>query len=283
MESEEQDRIANAWRESAPYWEKHRERLRAMFEPLTVGLVEAASIAAGQRVLDVAGGPGEPAFSIAERVGPRGRVVTTDLAEGMVAASHREAERVGVGNLLCAVCSAMALPFRDASFDHTVCRLGAMFFPDTVEGVREMSRVTRPGGRVAFVVWGRLDRNPFFRVPSEVIARYVPPEPEPPDAPNAWRFGEYEVLASHLRAAGLANVAEKLVSFDIELPIDFDEFWRMRVELSDSLRETVSRLDGATASSLGESVRQATSEFFPSGAMRFPAEVLVVAGTTASH
>jgi len=181
------------------------------------------------------------------------------------------------------VCSAMALPFRDASFDHTVCRLGAMFFPDTVEGVREMARVTRSGGRVAFVVWGGLDRNPFFRIPSEVLARFVPPDPEPPDAPNAWRFGEPGVLAGHLRAAGLANVAETLLSLDIELPIDFDEFWRMRVELSDSLREKLTRLDETMASSLGESVRQATSEFFTSGTMRFPAEVLVVAGTVVSH
>lgn len=283
MESEEQDRIANAWRESAPYWEKHRERLRTMFEPLTVGLVEATSLAAGHHVLDVAGGPGEPAFSIAERLGPGGRIVTTDLAEGMVAATHREAERVGSGNVLCAVCSAMALPFRDASFDHAVCRLGAMFFPDTEAGVREMSRVTRPGGRVAFVVWGGLDRNPFFRVPSEVLARFVPAEPEPPDAPNAWRFGEPGVLEAHLRAAGLADVSETLLSFDIALPIDFDEFWRMRVELSDSLREKLSRLDDTVRASLGESVRQATASFFPAGTMCFPSEVLVVAGTAASH
>jgi len=53
------------WRESAPYWEKHRDTIRTMFAPLTQALIDEAGIVAGQSVLDVAGGPGEPSLAIA--------------------------------------------------------------------------------------------------------------------------------------------------------------------------------------------------------------------------
>ena len=57
----------------------------------------------------------------------------------------------------------------------------------------------------------------------------------------------------------------------------------MRIELSDTLREKVGRLDEAVAASLDDAVREATRSFFRSGTMRFPSEALVVAGSTASH
>ncbi len=283
MGSEEEDRIAGAWGSSAPYWEKYRDRLRLMYAPLTDALLAAAAIAPGHQVLDVAGGAGEPSLSIADRVGSDGCVVTSDVAGPMVASTGREARRAGIGNLRCTVCSAVALPFRDGSFDRSVCRLGAMFFRDIQLAAREMSRVTRPGGRVALVVWSGPDRTPFISVASDVLARFVAPDPEPPDALNAWRFAERGVLAGHLRDAGLVDVTETPLAFDIALPIDFDEFWRMRIELSDTLRDKVGRLDDGVAASLGDAVREATRSFFRSGTMRFPSEALVVAGSTGSH
>ena len=283
MGSEEEDRIANAWGSSAPYWDKYRDRLRLMYAPLTDALLAAASIAPGHKVLDVAGGAGEPSLSIADRVGSDGCIVTTDVAGAMVAATGREAQRAGIGNLRCAVCSALALPFRGGSFDRSVCRLGAMFFRDIRAAAGEMSRVTKPGGRIAYVVWSGSDRTPFISVASEVLARFVAPDPEPPDALNAWRFAERGVLAGHMRDAGLVDISETPLAFDIALPIDFDEFWKMRIELSDTLREKVGRLDDAVAASLSEAVREATRSFFRSGTMRFPSGALVVAGSTASH
>jgi hypothetical protein len=80
------DESLREWRESATYWEKHAPTIRRMFAPLTGALVEEAGISRGHKVLDVAGGPGEPSLTIAEAVGASGSVTCADGAAEMVAA-----------------------------------------------------------------------------------------------------------------------------------------------------------------------------------------------------
>lgn len=270
------EEIADAWRESAPYWEKYGETIRHMFAPITDALLEGARVEPGHRVLDVAGGPGEPALTIARATGASGLVVHTDLAPGMAAGARRAAARERLESVRFALASGIALPFADRAFDRVVCRLGVMFFPAPEAGVAEMLRVARDRGRVALAVWGDKEKNPFFRIPSECVARYLETEPEPPDAPGAWRFAESGLLAGMLEAAGGAEVAEHRFDFEIAAPLDFDAFWRMRVELSDTLRDKTERLGPELAARVKEDVREATREVFASGTMRFPAEALVV-------
>ena len=276
MTDENEKTVADAWRGSAPYWEKHGETVREMFAPLTTALLAAAEIAEGHRVLDVAGGPGEPSRTIAREVGPRGLVVHTDVAEGMTAA----ARRVRVDPMRFAVASGDALPFPGGAFDCVVCRLGVMFFPDPGRGLAEMVRVARGGGRVTVVVWGLKERNPYFAIPSEAAGRYVPSPPDPPGAPNAWRFGDPGLLAAMLTEAGAAEVGERRLDFEIAAPLDFDAFWRMRVEISDTLRDKTVVLTNDERDRLREEVRDETRDFFATGTMRFPAEALVVWGTS---
>jgi SAM-dependent methyltransferase len=279
MTNEAGKTVADAWRGSAPYWERHGETVRTMFAPLTEALLGAANLAPGDRVLDVAGGPGEPSMTAARIVGPEGWVVHTDVAAGMVAAARREAARRELlDRVRFAVASGEALPFPDGTFDRVLCRLGVMFIPDAGQGVGEMLRVVRAGGRVALVVWGLKARNPYFAVPSEAAARYVPSPPDAPDAPGAWRFGEPGMLAELLEGAGAAEVRERRVAFEIAAPLDFDAFWTMRVEISDTLREKSAQLSEADRERLGEEVREETREYFSTGTMRFPAVAVVVSG-----
>src|SRR5260370_37880054 len=81
-----------AWKESAPYWEKHRDTIRTRLAPLTQALIEEAGIIPGQSVLDVAGGPGEPSLTIAEFVGLAGSVMCTDAVAEMGAAACSAAQ-----------------------------------------------------------------------------------------------------------------------------------------------------------------------------------------------
>jgi SAM-dependent methyltransferase len=271
--------VADAWRESAPYWEKHGETVRTMFAPLTEALFDDADLAPGGRVLDVAGGPGEPSLSAARIVGPEGRVVHTDVAAGMVAGARREAARRGLlDRVRFAVASGEALPFPERTFDRVVCRLGVMFFPDAGRGLGEMLRVVRPGGRIALVVWGLKALNPYFAAASEAAARYVASPPDAPDAPGAWRFGDPGMLAELLEAAGAVEVRERRVAFDVAAPLDFDAFWAMRVEISDTLREKTALMSAGDRERLREEVREATRAYFSTGTMRFPAEAVVTSG-----
>jgi SAM-dependent methyltransferase len=247
-----------------------------MFTPLTEALIEEAGISEGHSVLDIAGGPGEPSLTIAERVGPAGSVVCTDAVPGMVSAAAEEAERRGLSNVQFQQCLAGSLPFADNSFDRTVSRLGAMFFPDVLAALREMLRVTKPRGVLCFVVWGKSERNPFSYVITKVMSRHVEMPAVEPDAPGAFRFAEPGKLAGLLGQAGAINVRERELSFRMEAPISPEEFWRMRSATSGTLREKLATLSVEEAGRIALEVQDAVREFFPNNQMSFPAEMLIV-------
>jgi SAM-dependent methyltransferase len=266
------------WRESAPYWEKHRATIRSMFFPLTEALIEEAGISEGQSVLDVAGGPGEPSLTIAVRVGPAGTVTCTDAVAEMVAAAESEAHRRGVGNIKFRRCTADSLPFDNNSFDAVVSRLGVMFFPDPLAGLREMVRVTKPAGALSLAVWHKSELNPFAQVITDVVSRYVATPPADPDAPGAFRCAEPGKLASLLRNAGANDVRERVLHFQLEAPIAPGEFWEMRSEISETLREKLGKLSPAQVLSVAKEVKEAVAEFFPNNRMSFPAQMIIVTG-----
>ena len=114
------------WSQSAPYWEKHRENIRKMFSPITTALTSDARIKPSHAVLDVATGPGEPALSIAELVGPNGEVWGIDPASEMVAAALRAAANREFRNVHFEVASADHLPFKSDTFDAAVSRFGVI-------------------------------------------------------------------------------------------------------------------------------------------------------------
>ena len=272
------DVILREWRESAPYWQKHAPTIRRMFAPVTSALIEDADITEGDKVLDVAGGPGEPSLSIAEVVGSTGSVTCTDAVAEMVFAAKSEAHRRGLENVFFEHCPADSLPFKDNSFDAAICRMGVMFFPDPLSGLREMLRVIKPEGSLSFAVWHESRFNPFAYIVTDVISRHIATPPADPDAAGAFRFAVPGKLAQILKDAGATRVRERSLKFHIEAPISRDEFWQMRSGTSGTLRE---KLDGMTANlrlEIANEVRDAVAEYFPDERMSFPAQMLIVTG-----
>src|ERR1700736_3065650 len=211
--------IINRWRSSAPFWEKHRDIIRAMFAPITQALIKDAGIADEDSVLDVAMGPGEPALSVAALAGPKGKVFGVDPIQGMVAAARSEAERLGLKNAKFDVAFADDLPFAANTFDAVISRFGVMFFPSPVVGVRAMLRVLKPGRKLALAVWHYAERNPFHYTLAQVVDRYVDSPPLTPDALDAFRFARPGKLKDVLREAGALNWSERLMQFRIEAPV----------------------------------------------------------------
>jgi SAM-dependent methyltransferase len=270
--------ILDEWRESAKYWTKHSDTIRTMFAPLTRALIEHAGIREGQSVLDVAGGPGEPSLTIAEIVGPAGSVTCTDAVAEMVEAARNEASRRGITNVQFRQCAADSLPFPDNSFDVVVSRLGVMFFPDSLAAMHEMLRVTKPGGKLAFVVWHKSELNPFCYTVTSVMDRHVKSPPADPDAPGAFRFAEIGKLANVLRQAGAVDVEESVTEFDIAAPISPLEFWSLRSQMSDTLRDKLSQLSPDEHRQVAAEIEQAVGKFFPENQMKFPAQMIIVTG-----
>lgn len=272
------DEVLREWRESALYWQKHLGTIRTMFQPVTRALIDDAGIVPGQSVLDVAGGSGEPSLTIAETVGGTGSITCTDAVAEMVAAAEIEAQRRGLTNVKFQQCSADALPFKGKSFDTVVSRLGAMFFPDPHAAVREMLRVTKRNGTLAFAVWGNSELNPFAYAVNDVVARYFVVPLVDPSAPGAFRFAEPGVLATIIRDAGAIDVKERTLNFHIAAPISPKEFWEMRSETSGTLREKLATLPPQQVNLIAAEVQEAAREFFPNNQMKFPAQMIVISG-----
>jgi ubiquinone/menaquinone biosynthesis C-methylase UbiE len=267
------------WRDSAPFWEKHREIIRQMFAPVTQALVEDGLIGSGHAVLDIATGPGEPALTIAALVGPEGKVFGIDPAPEMVEAARRATDHLGFRNAQFDVASADRLPFPADTFDVVVSRFGAMFFPSPVDAVREMLRVLKPGRKLTLAVWHFAERNPFFYTLQRVMERYVDSPPPAPDAPDAFRFASPGKLRDVLAEAGAMAPSERLLHFTIHAPISVGDFWTVRCEMSEKLREKVAMLSGDQLTEVKRQSLEALRGYSTDRGMSFPAEVLIVSGT----
>ena len=269
----------NRWTGSAPYWEKYREIIREMFAGITEGLVAEAQVGRGQTVLDVATGPGEPALSVAAVVGPDGKVCGIDPVAEMVAAARRAAERLAIKNAEFEVASADALPFAADTFDAVISRFGVMFFPSPVDGVREMLRVLKPGRRMALAVWHFAERNPFHTAVASVMDQFIPSPPLEPDAPDAFRFASRGKLLAIFREAGVVAPTERLLQCKIEAAVRVEEFLTLRLEISEKLRDKISKLSGEQASEVRRLAMESLGEYSTERGLSFPAEVLIVSGT----
>ena len=278
MVKEAANEVLAAWETSSQYWNKHQALIEKMYASLSRALIEDAGIGSGQAVIDVGGGSGEPSLTIAPIVGALGTVTYTDPAAGMVKAARDEAARRGYRNIEFHQCPVEQLPFADNSFDAAVSRLSAMFFPDVLAGVREMLRVTKPGGYVSFVVWAAREVNPFFSVVTETLDRFVPADPEDEDAPAAFRFATPGKLAKLLTEAGATSVTERALAFTIEAPITVERFWELRTEMSDTFRKKLAQLVPDQVAAIKYTVQKAVAGYFKTGGMNFPAQVLVIAG-----
>jgi len=282
MIPEEQKKALEAWQTSARYWDKYRALIEQMFAPLTSGLVEEARIGIGQEVLDIGGGSGEPSLKISSIVGPTGSVMYTDPVAAMVETAQAEAGSRGLTNIHFKQCSGDDLPFADRTFDVAVGRLSAMFFVDPITAVREALRVIREDGYVSFVVWGPEEVNPFFSTVTDVIDRFVESPRHDPDAPDAFRFAVPGKLAGILENTEAKNVTERQLNFQITAAISFDQFWQLRTEMSETLREKMAGLAPAQLPTIKQAVADAARRYFASGTMSFPAEALIVSGRKAA-
>jgi ubiquinone/menaquinone biosynthesis C-methylase UbiE len=272
--------VINRWTGSAPYWEKHREVIRQMFAPVTQALVEDGQIGAGHVVLDIATGPGEPALSLAARVGPEGKVFGIDPIPEMVAAARRAAGRLGLQNVQFDVAFADKMPFAADTFDAVISRFGVMFFPSPLDGAREMLRVLKPGRKLALAVWHFAENNPFHYALSRVIDGYVESPPLAPDALDAFRFATPGKLRTILNEAG-AMVSERLLQFPIQAAISLEDFWTLRIEMSEKLREKIARLSNDQMNEVKRQTLESLGEYWTGSGMSFPAEVLIVSGVKA--
>jgi demethylmenaquinone methyltransferase/2-methoxy-6-polyprenyl-1,4-benzoquinol methylase len=187
----------------------HRWRQRA---------VELAEVGNGSRVLDVATGTGDLAFALAEAIGVGGHVVGADFSEQMLKIARNKAAMGSVGPATASVqfeqANALLLPHANDEFDAATVGFGVRNFSDLDQGLRELARVVRPGGKVVILEMTTPQKPPlstFFKLWFDRVVPVLGRAAGDSDAytylPNSVRrFPGPEELAGRMAALGFGDI-----------------------------------------------------------------------------
>lgn len=171
-----------------------------MQEPWTEDLILQARCKDGDRVLDIACGPGLVAGKVNQVSRATCKITGIDVNEVMLNAARRAQPDINwhLG-------SATELPFENGSFDVVFCQQGLQYFPDRAKGMCEMHRVLAPGGRVAINVWGPFERQPFDVIYREGLRAFFGPEALNPST-LGFSLNTYGELHKLAKDAGFTNI-----------------------------------------------------------------------------
>lgn len=200
----------------APTWASRREQIEAVSAPCTAALLRDLDPKPGDTVLELAAGTGDTGFDAAERVGPDGRLISSDFSPTMLDEARKRGAERGIENVDYKVIDAAKIELEDDSVDGVLCRFGYMLMHDPEAALAETRRVLRPGGSVAFAVWAAPEKNAFFMIAAiSLIQRGHMPPPEPPPAPGLFSMADPERVMGLLRNAGFgqARVEEVPLTF----------------------------------------------------------------------
>jgi SAM-dependent methyltransferase len=205
-----------AWSSVAPDWGELADRIDRQLQPAADWIIEAVSPRPGDRVLELAGGPGTLSILIAERVSPDGTVLHSDFSEEMVKVAWQRFESEGVGGIESRVMDAEQIELPDASMDVVLCRMGYMLMADPAAALRESARVLSGGGRLALAVWTDAPANPWVSLAMQAVAAELNAPPPPPDAPGLWSLGDRQRVEGLLQDAGLGEVRIEILDGSAE-------------------------------------------------------------------
>ncbi len=268
--------VHGMWAGVAPQWGEHADQVDERGAEQTARLIDAASLRPGDRVLELACGPGGVGLEAAAAVGPDGEVVISDVAESMAAVAGERATARGLANVRTAVLDLEAIDQPDQSFDAVLCRDGLMFAVDPARAAAEVVRVLRPGGRAALSVWASPADNPWLgEMLAAASAELGMPMP-PPGIPGPFALGEAD-LSSLLDAAGFTDVEQE----DVPVPHrtgSFDEYWNLTSDLAGPLAAVLAGLDEATTSAIQDRVRAAFVPYTTDAGLDIPGLSRMVSG-----
>ena len=257
--------------------EKWKAKSAAMGQPVTDALVEYARPVPGMRVLDLASGTGEPAISLALRVGVEGRVVALDLSAELLEIAAQRAQARGLKNFTTRQADAHNLPFPEESFDLATSRFGVMFFRDPTLALRELLRVLRTGARACFLAWGSFEQ-PFWQSMMGVVHRHVGGPLLERDGPNPFRFAQPGSLSGALRSAGFNHVEEETTTLPWTWPGPVDEVWEQARAVAVPFRPMLARVPAEKWPEIDAAVHAVVRKYYDGEKVAFGASVVLASG-----
>ncbi|QOJ36037.1 MAG: methyltransferase domain-containing protein [Nitrospira sp.] len=236
IDSQRQD-----WNRVAAGWDKWDQFFNRNMTFINHRLVADARLRPGLRVLDLGSGTGYPALLAGEVVGPEGSLVGIDLADSMLEVARRKAKERGLTHVTFRTGDVTALPFEGGSFDAVISRFCLMFLPEIPKAIAEIVRVLKPGGYVSAAVWAGPDKNPYLRIPMDIIKTIIPLPPPDPEAPGIFRLARPGDLAGMYGRAGLTGVCEEEFTAEVTFATA-EEFLRSLMDVAAPIQNLFAKL-----------------------------------------
>jgi SAM-dependent methyltransferase len=265
------------WDDAAAGWDAHGAAIGRWLGAATEAMLGMAGVTTGNRVLEVAAGAGGQTLDIARRVGPKGRVLATDLSPAILARAAAHAKRAGLANVATLVADAEGLDVEPGAFDAAVSRLGLMLCADPGRGLAAIHRALRPGGGVCTMVFSRPDRNPCIATLMATALRHAGLAPPDPDRPGGLlslgRPGRADRLFS---TAGFRDVASTTIAAPFRWPSlgHYLDFVRAS---GGPVRSVIDRLDPSAAADAWADIEAQLAVFSTPAGWEGPHELLLTA------
>jgi ubiquinone/menaquinone biosynthesis C-methylase UbiE len=240
-------------------------------------MLDLVKVTTGSRVLDVGAGVGDSTLVAAQRVGPSGRVVATDISASMLEIAAESARQAGLNNIDARVMDAQRLDPAPDSFDAAVSRNCLMLIPDYSQALTEIRRVLKPSGRFAAIVFSTPDRCPYLSIPHTIVFRVGRLTAPAPERFGEFRLGAPDILEDAYRTAGFREISVHTVPTRRRFPSLAEAMQYARGPLP--LRELMTRLSDAEQRQAWDEIERALAQFVGPNGYDSPCELLIGVGT----
>ena len=254
--------------------EKWKAKSAVLGSAVTEAFVDYARPVAGMSVLDLASGTGEPAITLAQRVGPHGWLTALDQSSDLLEIAAERARNKKLTNFTTHKADAHQLPFADESFDLATCRFGIMFFSDTQRALTELHRVLKPGARACFAAWGPMEQ-PYWQTTMKIVHRHVGGDLLPPGGADLFRFSVAGSLSAVLSASGFNDIEESIQNFPWTWPGDAEEVFEYACAVAAPFRPMLERIPTGEWPAIRAEAKSAIERYRVGDEIRFGADIVL--------
>jgi ubiquinone/menaquinone biosynthesis C-methylase UbiE len=262
------------WAAVAPGWGENADFIDARGADLTARMLEITEIGAGDRVLELAAGPGGTGLAAAEATGDGGEVVISDVAAEMSEIAARRAAERGLGNVTTRVLDIEEIDEPNETFDVVLCREGLMLTTDPVAGASEINRVLRPGGRTAIAVWGPRAENPWLGLLLDAVGAELGGQFPPPGVPAPFSLDDAGRFGSVLEDGGLTGVEVTPTPVPYRAG-SLDEWWTRTQALAGPLAKVLAAQEPEKVEAIRERAFAAMSPYEAGDGVEIPGLTLL--------
>jgi SAM-dependent methyltransferase len=266
------------WDHVAERWGRRADDIRELSLPVSRWMVQSLRLSPGQRVLELAAGPGDTGFLAAEKIAP-GSLITSDGSEAMLKVARARARDLGLDNVQFNRLELEWIDLPAASVDAVLCRWGLMLCVDPSAAASEIRRVLKPGGRLSVAVWDSPELNPWATMDWQAVIELGYMAAPDPGGPGMFALAPASRLRELLENAGFVDVLVDGVQLDRSYE-SVDAYVAETLDLSATFSEMWAKLEQSQRSEVIERIASLAAPYrVADGSLRLPGRSLVAAAS----